>query len=68
MAAVGALDSMTRSIMLVMPAWRFFPVAQRNRPALLGVMTAAGWDFYRYEWWHYQLFNARRYPLYSETA
>src|SRR4051812_35794461 len=29
--------------------------AQRNRFQLLGVMTAAGWDFYRNEWWHYQL-------------
>ena len=22
-------------------------------------MTLAGWDFYKNEWWHYQLFNAR---------
>ena len=43
-------------------------VAQRNRAILLGIMTAAGWDFYRNEWWHYQLFNARRYPLYSDSA
>ena len=42
--------------------------AQRNRALLLGLMTAAGWDFYRNEWWHYQLFNARRYPLYSDSA
>lgn len=42
--------------------------AQRNRATLLGLMTAAGWDFYRYEWWHYQLFDARRYPLYSDTV
>jgi D-alanyl-D-alanine dipeptidase len=42
--------------------------AQRNRALLLGVMTAAGWDFYRNEWWHYQLFHARRYPLYSDSA
>ncbi len=42
--------------------------AQRNRALLLGIMTAAGWDFYRNEWWHYQLFNARRYPLYSDSA
>lgn len=42
--------------------------AQRNRAILLGLMTAAGWDFYRKEWWHYQLFNARRYPLYSDSA
>jgi D-alanyl-D-alanine dipeptidase len=30
---------------------------------LLGLMTEAGWDFYRNEWWHYQLFDSRRYPL-----
>ncbi len=42
--------------------------AQRNRAILLGIMTAAGWDFYRNEWWHYQLFNPRRYPLYSDSA
>lgn len=37
--------------------------AQRNRLLLLGLMSAAGWDFYRNEWWHYQLFDSRRYPL-----
>ena len=37
--------------------------AQRNRLLLLGLMTAAGWDFYRNEWWHYQLFDSRRYRL-----
>jgi D-alanyl-D-alanine dipeptidase len=37
--------------------------AQRNRFILLGVMSAAGWDFYSNEWWHYQLFNAQHYPL-----
>ena len=42
--------------------------AQRNRALLLGFMTAAGWDFYRNEWWHYQLFNARSYPLISDSA
>jgi zinc D-Ala-D-Ala dipeptidase len=30
---------------------------------LLGLMSAAGWDFYGNEWWHYQLFDAKRYPL-----
>ncbi len=40
--------------------------AQRNRTLLLGLMTAAGWDFYRNEWWHYQLFKARDYPLLSD--
>jgi D-alanyl-D-alanine dipeptidase len=37
--------------------------AQRNRLLLLGIMTSAGFDFYRNEWWHYQLFNSRTYPL-----
>jgi D-alanyl-D-alanine dipeptidase len=44
------------------------PAAQRNRAILLGLMTAAGWDFYRNEWWHYQLYNPPRYPLYSDSA
>lgn len=43
------------------------PAAQRNRLLLLGLMTAAGWDFYANEWWHYQLFDARRYPLLSDA-
>jgi D-alanyl-D-alanine dipeptidase len=42
--------------------------AQRNRFLLMGVMSAAGWDFYKNEWWHYQLFNARDYPLIDEKA
>lgn len=42
--------------------------AQRNRFLLLGLMTAAGWDFYRNEWWHYQLFDARRYPVLNDAA
>ncbi len=40
--------------------------AQQNRLLLLGLMTAAGWDSYRNEWWHYQLFNSRNYPLLSD--
>lgn len=44
------------------------PGAQRNRALLLGIMTAAGWDFYGKEWWHYQLFGARSYPLWSDSA
>jgi D-alanyl-D-alanine dipeptidase len=45
------------------------PAAQANRLLLLGLMSAAGWDFYRNEWWHYQLFQARaRYPLISDSA
>lgn len=41
--------------------------AQQNRLILLGIMTQAGWDFYRNEWWHYQLFDSRRYPLVSDS-
>lgn len=41
--------------------------AQRNRLLLMGIMTTAGWDFYRNEWWHYQLFNSRTYPLVSDA-
>jgi D-alanyl-D-alanine dipeptidase len=37
--------------------------AQHNRHLLLGIMSTAGWDFYSKEWWHYQLFEPRRYPL-----
>jgi D-alanyl-D-alanine dipeptidase len=49
---------------------REIPVdAQRNRLTLLGIMSAAGWDFYSREWWHYQLFDARaRYPLLSDSV
>jgi D-alanyl-D-alanine dipeptidase len=43
------------------------PEAQRNRFLLLGLMSAAGWDFYGNEWWHYQLFDAKRYPLLSDA-
>jgi zinc D-Ala-D-Ala dipeptidase len=42
--------------------------ARRNRLLLLGLMSAAGWDFYRREWWHYQLFAPRRYPLLSDSV
>ena len=42
--------------------------AQRNRSLLLGLMTAAGWDFYSKEWWHYQLFNSGRYPVLGDDV
>jgi D-alanyl-D-alanine dipeptidase len=44
------------------------PAAQRHRLLLLGLITSAGWDFYRNEWWHYQLFQPRRFPLLSDSA
>jgi D-alanyl-D-alanine dipeptidase len=42
--------------------------AQRNRFTLMGIMSAAGWDFYKNEWWHYQLFQARDYPLIDQAT
>lgn len=42
--------------------------AQRNRAILMGIMTSAGWDFYRNEWWHYQMFDARRFPVLSDSV
>ncbi|WP_337996469.1 D-alanyl-D-alanine dipeptidase [Oleispirillum naphthae] len=43
--------------------------AQKNRALLLGLMTAAGWEFYMNEWWHYQLPDAgRKYPLLSDSV
>ena len=42
--------------------------AQRHRHLLMGIMTTAGWDFFRNEWWHYQMFNARSsYPVLSDS-
>lgn len=43
------------------------PHTASNRLLLLGIMTSAGFDFYRNEWWHYQLFNSRDYPLLSDA-
>ena len=40
--------------------------AQKNRFLLLGLMTEGGFDFYKNEWWHYQLFDAPSYPLLSD--
>lgn len=42
--------------------------AQRNRFTLLGIMSAAGWDFYGNEWWHYQLFQPTRYRVLSDSV
>jgi len=59
----GHFDDLTSN------AWHDADVArdaQRNRHLLLGLMTAAGWDCYLKEWWHYQLFDARRYPALTD--
>ena len=37
--------------------------AYHNRLILLGIMTDSGWDFYRNEWWHYQLFNSKNFQI-----
>jgi len=34
-----------------------------NRNILLGIMSYSGFDFYKNEWWHYQLFNARAFEI-----
>ena len=39
------------------------PQVAANRYLLLGIMMSAGWDFFQNEWWHYQVFKARDYPL-----
>lgn len=41
--------------------------ARRNRLLLLGIMSEAGFDFYSKEWWHYQLFKPREYPIIEEV-
>lgn len=40
----------------------------RNRSLLLGIMAAAGWEHYAFEWWHYQLPDSARYPLLTDAA
>ncbi|MAZ80478.1 MAG: D-alanyl-D-alanine dipeptidase [Rickettsiales bacterium] len=37
--------------------------AQKNRILLLNIMTQAGFDFIPNEWWHYQLFDAKKYKI-----
>ena len=40
--------------------------AYQNRLMLLGIMTDAGWDFFRNEWWHYQLYNSKNFPIVND--
>ena len=40
----------------------------KNRLILLGIMTDSGWDFYRNEWWHYQLFNSKQFPIINDIS
>jgi D-alanyl-D-alanine dipeptidase len=39
-------------------------IAQKNRLLLLGIMLSSGFDRIDSEWWHYELPNATKYPLY----
>lgn len=41
--------------------------ARKNRLLLAGIMALSGWDFYAKEWWHYQLFKPRDYPILSDS-
>ncbi len=43
------------------------PHANANRYTLLGIMMSAGWDLYNNEWWHYQAFNTKSFPLIQEA-
>jgi len=38
-------------------------IAKKNRRILFNIMQQAGFDFYSKEWWHYQLFDARKYEI-----
>lgn len=42
--------------------------AMRNRFMLLGLMVSAGFDYFRNEWWHYQLPQASSYELLRDGA
>lgn len=41
--------------------------AQHNRLLLAGIMNIAGFEPFQSEWWHYQLPNARNYPVFTEA-
>ncbi len=38
-------------------------LAYKNRLILLGIMISSGWDFFKNEWWHFQLFESKKYPI-----
>lgn len=42
------------------------PLEQRNRLWLLGIMTQAGFKAITSEWWHYELPDARSYPVLTD--
>jgi D-alanyl-D-alanine dipeptidase len=42
--------------------------AQANRFMLLGLMRAAGFTHYAFEWWHYELPGAAHYPVLEDAV
>ena len=52
LSAHGALDGLTPDII-------------RHRALLLGLMSAAGWEHYGPEWWHYNLPGRDAFPVLS---
>lgn len=44
------------------------PAAQKNRDILRTVMLAGGFEANPFEWWHYALKGASRYPLLTSEA
>jgi D-alanyl-D-alanine dipeptidase len=61
------LDMGTTFDAMVEPSHHFHPSlppeVQRNRFLLLAIMTQAGFVMLAEEWWHYQMPDARSYPL-----
>ena len=60
----GPVDDLTENGRHDSP--RITPGQRANRLLLLGIMTASGFDWYDAEWWHYQLFDPRRFPVLSD--
>ncbi|CUW47795.1 D-alanyl-D-alanine dipeptidase [Novacetimonas hansenii] len=52
LSAHGALEGLSAEVI-------------RNRALLLGLMSAAGWDSYEPEWWHYNLPDGDALPVLS---
>ena len=61
----GPVDDLTENGRHEAPA--ITPAQRASRLLLLGLMTAAGFDWYDAEWWHYQMFDPRRWPVLSDS-
>ncbi len=60
----GPVDDLTENGRHLAPG--ITPAQRANRLLLLGLMTVSGFDWYDAEWWHYQLFEPRRWPVLSD--